>query len=99
MAEPTLLGKCPIGRYRSRLVEWVEREVKLEGQSIDQIVQSEHHRQAAAQVTVGNIIMSMKFLSTLDWQSFVEGVSLTEPNLSAEPAVAYGEIDVRTRCR
>ena len=86
-------------RYRSRLVEWVEREVQLEGQSIDQIIQSEHHRQAAAQVTVGNIITSMKFLSTLDWHSFVEGVSLTEPILDADPAGAYGEMDFATRDR
>jgi hypothetical protein len=30
-------------------------------------------------VTVGNIITSMKLLSTLDWHSFFEIVSLTEP--------------------
>ncbi len=68
-------------------------------QSIEQIVQLEHHRQAAAQVTVGNIITSMKLLSTLDWPRFVEGVSLTEPILSADPADAYARMDFATRDR
>jgi hypothetical protein len=54
--------------------------VQRDGQSVEQVVQLEHHRQAAAQVTVGNIITSMKLLSTLDWNAFVESVGLTEPN-------------------
>jgi cyclic beta-1,2-glucan synthetase len=50
-----------------------------EGVNLEQIVHSEHQRQAAAQVTVGNIITSMRLLSTLDWREFFEKVSLIEP--------------------
>lgn len=81
------------------LIEWIEREVQSQDQSIEQIVQLEHHRQAASQVTVGNIITSMKLLSTLDWPSFVESVCLTEPILSADPAGAYAQMDFATRDR
>src|SRR6266545_726988 len=81
------------------LIEWIEREVQSQGQSIDQIVQLEHQRQAASQVTVGNIITSMRLLSTINWQSFVESVSLTEPILGADPAGAYAEMDFATRDR
>lgn len=81
------------------LVEWVERGVQSQDRSIEQIVQFEHHRQAAAQVTVGNTITSMKLLSTLDWHSFVESVSLTEPILGADPAGAYAQMDFATRDR
>ena len=81
------------------LIEWIERRVQSHEQSIEQIVQSEHHRQAAAQVTVGNIITSMKLLSTLDWPGFVESVGLTEPILSADPAGAYAQMDFATRDR
>ena len=81
------------------LVEWIDREAQSQGQSIDQIVQLEHQRQAASQVTVGNIITSMRLLSTIDWRSFVESVSLTEPILSADPAGAYAEMDFATRDR
>jgi cyclic beta-1,2-glucan synthetase len=81
------------------LIEWIEREVQSQGQSIEQIVQLEHQRQAASQVTVGNIITSMRLLSTIDWRSFVESVSLTEPILGADPAGAYAEMDFATRDR
>lgn len=81
------------------LIEWIERGVQSQDQSIEQIVQLENHRQAAAQVTVGNIITSMKLLSTLDWPSFVESVSLTEQILSADPAGAYARMDFATRDR
>lgn len=81
------------------LIEWIEREVQNRDQSIEQIVQLENHRQAAAQVTVGNIITSMKLLSTLDWPGFVENVSLAEPILSADPAGAYARMDFATRDR
>ncbi len=81
------------------LVEWIYREVQSQGQSIEQIVQLEHQRQASSQVTVGNIITSMRLLSTIDWHSFVESVSLTEPILGADPAGAYAEMDFATRDR
>jgi cyclic beta-1,2-glucan synthetase len=81
------------------LIEWIEREAQSHGQSIEQIVQLEHQRQAASQVTVGNIITSMRLLSTIDWRSFVESVSLTEPILGADPAGAYAEMDFATRDR
>ncbi len=81
------------------LIEWIEREVQSRDQSIEQIVQLENHRQAAAQVTVGNIITSMKLLSTLDWPAFVESVCLIEPLLSADPAGAYARMDFTTRDR
>src|SRR5947209_1663404 len=56
--------------------EWIEKQLVKQGLTIEQIVHQEHHRQAAAQVTVGNIITSMRLLSTLDWKDFFETVSL-----------------------
>ena len=82
-----------------QLVEWIDREVQSQGQSIDQIVQLEHQRQAASQVTVGNIITSMRLLSTINWQSFVESVSLIESLLGTDPAGIYAEMDFATRDR
>lgn len=81
------------------LVDWVERAALAQELTIEQIVQHEHRRQAAAQVTVGNIIASMQMLSRLDWQNFVESVSLLEPLLRADPAGVYTEMDFSTRDR
>jgi cyclic beta-1,2-glucan synthetase len=81
------------------LVDWVERAALAQELTLEQIVQEEHRRQAAAQVTVGNIITSMQMLSHLDWRSFVESVSLLEPLLGADPAQVYRQMDFATRDR
>src|SRR2546423_4916770 len=79
--------------------EWLEKQLGKQGLSIEQIVREEHHRQAAAQVTVGNIITSMRLLSTLDWKDFFETVSLIDPELAKDPAGVYSKMDFATRDR
>jgi cyclic beta-1,2-glucan synthetase len=79
--------------------DWLERQQKKRGQSVEQIVHLEHQRQAAAQVTVGNIITSMRLLSTLDWRDFFESVSLVDPLLGSDPAGVYARMNFQTRDR
>jgi cyclic beta-1,2-glucan synthetase len=81
------------------VVDWCESELALEENSIEQIIHAEHQRQASAQVTVGNIITSMRLLSTLDWRDFFEKVSLIEPLLGQDPAQAYSRMDFTSRDR
>jgi cyclic beta-1,2-glucan synthetase len=78
---------------------WLEKQLSKQGHSIEQIVHEEHRRQAAAQVTVGNIITSMRLLSTLDWKDFFETVSLIDPELAKDPAGVYSKMDFATRDR
>ena len=44
----------------------------------DEIVRDEHQRQAATNVTVRNVITSMRQISSIDWREFVESVSLVD---------------------
>src|SRR6185295_6779501 len=80
-------------------LEWLDKQLRKLGLSIDGIVQEEHRRQASAQVTVGNIITSMRLLSTLDWRDFFETVSLIDPELAKDPAGVYSRMDFDTRDR
>jgi len=80
-------------------LDWLDRQLALTGQSTEQVIQIEHQRQAATQVTVANIITSMRLLSTLDWREFFESVSLIDPLLSSDPVGAYGYMDFGTRDR
>jgi cyclic beta-1,2-glucan synthetase len=82
-----------------QVFEWLEKQLAKKGLSIEKIVHEEHHRQAAAQVTVGNIITSMRLLSTLDWKDFFETVSLIDPELGKDPAEVYSRMDFATRDR
>ncbi len=81
------------------VTDWLEKQLARQGTSIEQIIHAEHQRQAATQVTIGNIITSMRLLSTLDWRDFFESVSLIEPLLGADPAGAYSKMEFATRDR
>ena len=81
------------------VMDWIEKQLEREGTSIEQIIHAEHQRQAAAQVTVGNIITSMRLLSTLDWNDFFEKVSLIEPLLGKDPAGVYSRMNFASRDR
>ncbi len=76
---------------------WLEDRMRERDTSIEQIVQSEYQSQAAAQVTVGNIVTSMRLLSTIDWNGFFESTSLTEAILRNDPAGVYPEMNFATR--
>jgi cyclic beta-1,2-glucan synthetase len=109
MARRKALGRSFVVQLTQRLreqdpavmpvVEWLEKQLAKTGLSIEKIVQEEHQRQAAAQVTVGNIITSMRLLSTLDWKDFFETVSLIDPELAQDPAGVYSRMDFATRDR
>ncbi|HEX7332649.1 MAG TPA: glucoamylase family protein [Pyrinomonadaceae bacterium] len=81
------------------VMDWIEKQLAKQGISVEQIIHAEHQRQAAAQVTVGNIITSMRLLSTLDWNDFFEKVSLIEPLLGKEPAGVYSRMEFASRDR
>ena len=81
------------------ILDWLEKQLAKQGRSIEQVIHAEHQRQAATQVTVGNIITSMRLLSTLDWGDFFESVSLIEPLLGKDPAGVYLKMEFKTRDR
>src|SRR5688572_11712965 len=81
------------------VMDWIEKQLGRQGASVEQIIHHEHQRQAAAQVTVGNIITSMRLLSTLDWNDFFEKVSLIEPRLGEDPTGVYLRMEFTSRDR
>src|SRR5918993_1431213 len=81
------------------VMDWIEKQLEPQGTSVEQMIHAEHQRQAEAQVTVGNIITSMRLLSTLDWNDFFEQVSLIEPLLGQDPAGVYSRMEFASRDR
>jgi cyclic beta-1,2-glucan synthetase len=81
------------------VMDWLEKQLGKQGASVEQVIHNEHQRQAAAQVTVGNIITSMRLLSTLDWNDFFEKVSLIEPVLGKDPVGVYSRMEFASRDR
>jgi cyclic beta-1,2-glucan synthetase len=56
-------------------LHWLNERLAAEGTSTDQIVQEEFQIQSAMNVTVRNVITSMRLVSMLNWAEFVESVS------------------------
>ncbi|HYN05586.1 MAG TPA: glucoamylase family protein, partial [Vicinamibacteria bacterium] len=65
----------------------------------EEAIRSEHQHQAAAQVSVANVITSLRLSSTLDWSQYFESVSLVEGVLQRDPAAVYGHMDFLSRDR
>ena len=82
----------PLNGWKNGLPEYHQTDIQS-------LIQLEHCRQAMDQVTVGNIITSMRLLSALDWRRFVEGLSLVERVLEKDPAGVYPKMDFPTRDR
>ncbi|MEZ0267083.1 MAG: cyclic beta 1-2 glucan synthetase, partial [Phycisphaerae bacterium] len=78
---------------------WLEHRLADQGLTIEQLVRAEGNAQAADQVSVGNSITSLRFLSSTDWREFVEGHSVVERELRADPAGAYAAMAFATRDR
>ena len=86
-------------RYRTAgttaLLEWLHREPTTKGASTDEIVQAQHAGEAAANLTVRNLITSMRAIAAFDWRSFFEEVSLVDEALRRHPG--FVAMDFRTR--
>ena len=76
-------------------LRWLDRRLMAQGTTSDDIVRVEHQRQAAMNVTVRNIITSMRLISALDWAGFFESVSLVDEVLRA--GTNYAAMDFATR--
>ncbi len=77
----------------------LQRTLEAQGDSAEEMLRREHQREAANQLAIGNIITSMRLVSSIDWPLFFERVSLVEQILREDPAGAYARMDFPTRDR
>ena len=75
----------------------VDDELASRQTTAEEAVRGEHQRQSVAQVSVANAVTSLRLCATLDWQQYVESVSLVERVLQRDPAGAYGRMDFLSR--
>ncbi len=75
----------------------LEELLGTEGTPAEETVRLEHQRQASMNVTVRNVITSMRLISWFDWAEFVESVSLVDEALRSEGD--FDAMDFATRDR
>jgi cyclic beta-1,2-glucan synthetase len=74
---------------------WLDQRLAALETTADTVVRNVHRRQGASNVTVRNIITSLRLISDLDWQELFEQVSLVDEVLAADSA--FREMDFPTR--
>jgi cyclic beta-1,2-glucan synthetase len=78
-------------------LNFLNKWLSEQGLNLDDLVHSEHAAQIADNLTVRNIITSMRAISAFDWPKFVEEVSLVDACLRAHDG--YMAMDFLTRDR
>ncbi len=76
-------------------LRWLNDRLAAEHTTSDELVREEVQRQIAMNVTVRNVITSMRLLSMVNWPEFFESVSPVDAVLRA--GSAFAEMDFSTR--
>ena len=77
------------------VLDWLRHKVTALGHDFESAVAEEHHRQAAANVTMRNLVTSLRLMADYNWEDWFEGVSSVDKLLRTYQP--YGEMDFRTR--
>jgi len=78
---------------------WLEERLAAQGTTSDALVRDEHQRQGASNVTVRNIITSMRMISDVNWPDFFEDSSLVDAVLREASDFASMDFPTRTLYR
>ncbi len=82
---------------RTPLAGWLEDRLLRQGMTIDDVVTATQTRLGASNVTMRNIVTSMRLVSEMDWAEFFEEVSLVDAQL--QRSATYPSMDFATRNR
>ncbi len=80
-------------------LDWLNENLAAQGTSPNEVVAQAHQAQAAANITVRNIITSMRWMSSIDWSGFFEGVSLVDEVFRTVPGFAAMDFHTRDKYR
>lgn len=78
---------------------WLEQQMVAHHLTIPEALEIESRAQAAAQVSIGNCIGSLRLIGRTDWTEMAEALSSVEAVLRGDPAQVYGLMDFPTRDR
>ena len=78
---------------------WLEERLAGQGTTIDAVVTHAQQRLGASNVSVRNVMTSLRLMSDIDWQEWFESVSLVDARLRAGSGFAAMDFPTRDRYR
>ena len=78
---------------------WLDERLAIQDTTADAVVRDVHRRQGAANVSVRNIITSLRLISDVDWKQLFERLSLVDVVLAADSDFERMDFPTRTLYR
>ncbi len=79
------------------IIRYIDERLSEQHTTSESITHLEHKEQASRQVSMGNSITSLRFISTLDWKIVFESLSQVEQILRQDPSDVYHNMDFLSR--
>ncbi|HOR85879.1 MAG TPA: glucoamylase family protein [Bacillota bacterium] len=79
------------------IIHYIDERLSEQHTTSESITHLEHKEQASRQVSMGNSITSLRFISTLDWKIVFETLSQVEQILRQDPSGIYLNMDFLSR--
>jgi cyclic beta-1,2-glucan synthetase len=76
-------------------LKWLDQRLAIQHTTTDTVVRDVHRREGAANVTVRNIITSLRLISDVDWKQLFERLSLVDAVFAADSP--FEDMDFSTR--
>ena len=80
-------------------LDWLEERLRAQGSTVEEAVRHVQQRQGASNVSVRNVITSMRLISDIDWADFFERVSLVDARLGEHDGFAAMDFPSRNLYR
>ena len=80
-------------------LDWLNARLAAQHQHAEELVHHEHQQQSAINVSVRNVITSLKQLADLDWPPFVESIGAVDELLRQDSAFALMDFTTRDQYR
>ena len=78
---------------------WVEQKLLEQGVTAGQLSAAADRMAATNQLSIANSINSLRFIGMMDWQDYVESLSVVEQTLCEDPQRMYASQDFTSRDR
>ncbi|UNC93189.1 GH36-type glycosyl hydrolase domain-containing protein [Candidatus Contubernalis alkaliaceticus] len=85
------------GRRYSDVLRYIDENLDKFNTTAEIIAQKEHNKQAVSTVSMGNCIVSLKYVSNLNWVDVFESTSFLEKILRQDPDRTYTLMDTNSR--
>ena len=79
----------------SPTLQWLDASLAAQGSNRETVVREDHQCQGAANISIRNIIVSLRLMSSIDWQKLFDEISVVDAIL--RDGSNFAELDLPTR--